>query len=313
MFQGFQKQYPPESVKTEITLSQFLSIQEKGVLAWEFVPDLEAGCTSVNTKTEVTFLEVKLYDFPESTVCAIGLATKPYPWFRLPGWNKRSVAYVSNGTRRISQPLSAKPFGTAMKEGDVIGCGYRPRYGTVFFTHNGKKIDDAVMGHKSDLFPTIGAMGPCSLHVNLGQMGFVLIEANIKKWGLAPINVTVAPPPQYGIEGQSILLMEGAGPRRPLERFSKKNNLSLTAEDLERRPEYESSSILHGKDLESLRDRGMNISLHTIPSCDPLQPPAYSESKLSDDEMEDGDYRSEDQHSSDEGEEGDEERSLIRD
>jgi hypothetical protein len=47
-------------------------------------------------------------------------------------------------------------------------------------------IKDAFVGFNSyNLFPTIHADGPCSLHVDLGQGGFVFIEANVKKWGLA--------------------------------------------------------------------------------------------------------------------------------
>jgi hypothetical protein len=49
------------------------------------------------------------------------------------------------------------------------------------------------------------------LHVNLGQAGFVFIEANVKKWGLAPSVGTLAPPPAYGSERGSILLEAGAG------------------------------------------------------------------------------------------------------
>jgi hypothetical protein len=60
-----------------------------------------------------------------------------------------------------------------------------------------------------NLFPSIGADGPCSVHVNLGQAGFVFIEANVKKWGLAPSVGTLAPPPAYGAERGSILLDVG--------------------------------------------------------------------------------------------------------
>lgn len=77
----------------------------------------------------------------------------------------------------------------------------------IFFTRNGKKLEDAFVGfNKHNVFPTIGADGPCSVHVNLGQAGFVFIEANVKKWGLAPQMGTLAPPPAYGSEGGSILL-----------------------------------------------------------------------------------------------------------
>lgn len=88
--------------------------------------------------------------------------------------------------------------------------GYRPRTGTVFFTRNGKKLEDVVHAMKSqNFFPTVGANGPCTVHVNFGQSGFVFIEANVKKWGLAPMTGSLAPPPPYGSEQGSILLEAG--------------------------------------------------------------------------------------------------------
>ena len=235
LFAEFQTQYPPNSLPTDITLSQFLSIQEKGVSAWSFEPDYESNAALlVHARTELTFLpdplssscvqsnlplpklnevyywEVKMFDLPETTSVAIGLATKPYPAFRLPGLNRFSVAYHSNGDKSHNHPFTAQPYGQQLKEGDVLGIGYRPRTGTVFFTRNGRKMDDAYIGlTRWNLFPTVGADGPCSLHVNLGQSGFVFIEANVKKWGLAPSVGTLAPPPAYGSERGSILLEAG--------------------------------------------------------------------------------------------------------
>lgn len=235
----YQLQYPPNSQPTDITLSQFLSIQEKGVSAWCFEPDYETiSSLLVHARTEITFLpdpassscvqsnlplpklnevyywEVKMFDLPQSTTVAVGLATKPYPPFRLPGLNRYSVAYHSNGDKCHNFPFTAAAFGPSLKEGDVLGVGYRPRTGTVFFTRNGRKTEDAFVGlSRWNLFPTIGADGPCSVHVNLGQAGFVFIEANVKKWGLAPSVGTLAPPPAYGSERGSILLDVGGGVR----------------------------------------------------------------------------------------------------
>jgi hypothetical protein len=97
---------PPESVQTDISLSQFLAIQEKGVSAWEFEPELEIANCFVEGRTEIEFFdsecsvqsnlpipkqnevyywEAKVYDKPETTSIAIGVTTKPYPLFRLPG------------------------------------------------------------------------------------------------------------------------------------------------------------------------------------------------------------------------------------
>lgn len=126
------------------------------------------------------------------------------------GFHKTSVAYLSSGVRRVNQPFTSTLYGTEFVQGDVIGVGYRPRAGTIFFTRNGRKFDDVVHGMRSpNFFPTIGATGPCSVHVNFGQLGFVFIEANVKKWGLAPMTGSLAPPPPYGSEQGSILLESG--------------------------------------------------------------------------------------------------------
>jgi hypothetical protein len=71
-------------------------------------------------------------------------------------------------------------------------------------------LEDVAHNYRSqNLFPTIGANGPCTVHVNFGQMGFVFIEGNVKKWGLAPMTGSLAPPPPYGSEQGSILLESG--------------------------------------------------------------------------------------------------------
>lgn len=222
---------PPESLQTDISLSQFLAIQEKGVSAWEFEPELEIANCFVEARTEIEFFdsecsvqsnlpipkqnevyywEAKLYDKPESTLLSIGLTTKPYPLFRLPGLHKYSIAYTSTGQRRYNQPFNGTNYAPPFVQGDVVGVGYRPRTGTVFFTRNGKRLEDVAHGLKSqNFFPTVGANGPANVHINFGQMGFVFIEANVKKWGLAPQTGSLAPPPPYGSEQGSILLEGG--------------------------------------------------------------------------------------------------------
>lgn len=180
-----------------------------------FLPD-PSSASSVQSNlplpklNEVYYWEVKMFDLPETTNVAVGLATKPYPSFCLPGVSRYSVAYHSNGDKSHNYPFTATTFGAPLKEGDVLGVGYRSRTGTVFFTRNGRKTEDGFTGlNMWNLFPTIGADGPCSVHVNFGQSGFVFIEANVKKWGLAPSVGTLAPPPPYGTERGSILLAAG--------------------------------------------------------------------------------------------------------
>jgi hypothetical protein len=150
-----------------------------------------------------------------------------HPWHALiVGWNKNSIAYTSLGQKRFNQPFDPPPQALIQppfplyQEGDVVGVGFRPRTGTVFFTRNGKKLEEIIHQtfKSANLFPTVGATGPCSIHINFGQAGFVFIEANVKKWGLAPMTGTLAPPPRYGREDESILLDSGrqhSAPNQP--------------------------------------------------------------------------------------------------
>ncbi|SAM05393.1 hypothetical protein [Absidia glauca] len=238
--QVWQERHAPDSIPTDITAPQLLSIQEKGVSAFEFEWDPESSC-NVAARTEIQFVhgecsvhtnlplprnqevyywEAKMFDKPDTTTVAVGVTTQPYPSWRLPGWNRYSVGYFSsNGNKYFSSPFHGKPYGLTFRHGDVVGVGYRHCTGTLFFTRNGRKLDDAVTGLRWNLFPTIGATGPCQVHVNLGQAGFVFVEANVKKWGLAAAQGSLAPPPAYGLENDTVLLAAGSSssaPRRML-------------------------------------------------------------------------------------------------
>lgn len=125
---------PPESLQTDISLSQYLAIQEKGVSAWEFEPELEIANCFVEARTEIEFFdsectvmsnlpvpkqnevyywEAKIYDKPENTLISIGMATKPYPLFRLPGWYTFVTILQNKNTNepfRLSQVLCRVPI-----------------------------------------------------------------------------------------------------------------------------------------------------------------------------------------------------------
>lgn len=234
-------QHPPMSPRdTDITMPQHVGIQEKGVSAWSFDPAYEShqgvmvsarteiqfladsigmaphegGACSIQTNlplpktNEVYYWEAKIFEKPSTTEIAIGLATKPYPTFRFPGFCKHSVAYMSeDGSKCFNHPLHAQSYGPPYVKGDVVGVGYRPRTGSVFFTRNGVRMPEAFTGlYSHNLFPTIAVDGAAEVHVNFGQAGFVFIEANVKKWGLAPMVGTLAPPPAYGQDKDSILI-----------------------------------------------------------------------------------------------------------
>lgn len=239
--QEYIKQHPPYG--EELSLSTHLAIQEKGVQAWEFVPDmnLPADAITVHDRTELHFtsfdyqccvqanlpipktndvyyFETKIFqlDSPEDTIVSMGLATRPYPYFRLPGRHLYSVAYDSNGSRRVNNSfklagVECTPF-PKLQRGDVVGVGYRVRSGTIFFTRNGKKVSEKPLGghvkgmKMNNLYPTIGSNNPCVVNVNLGQVGYVFIEGNIKKWGYGTREGTRPPLPQYNDSSLDLLL-----------------------------------------------------------------------------------------------------------
>ncbi|KAF0486765.1 SPRY-domain-containing protein [Gigaspora margarita] len=118
------------------------------------------------------YFEITVLSNPDkrNTAIAIGLATKPYPYFRLPGWNIYSVGYHSNDGRKFNDTPSGSEYGPTWGEvGDTIGCGYNPDVGYVFFTKNGSFLGNAFTSIRHIWFPTIGANGPCIIETNFGD------------------------------------------------------------------------------------------------------------------------------------------------
>lgn len=225
---------------SNLPLSYHLLIQDKAVKAWEFVPrTTSVRCSSrtevsfcemdknhessiqtnlpVPVTNEVYYFETKVYSAGPETKFSIGLASNPYPFFRLPGRHRTSVCYESDGSRRFNQPLppsdnTGENIFPEVQRGDVIGVGYRTRSSKVFFTRNGKKLSESSIGGHVYLpksvafFPILGATGPCELHVNVGQSGYVFIEGNVKKWGFAPLEGNAPPPPNYHTVEEDVIL-----------------------------------------------------------------------------------------------------------
>lgn len=116
------------------------------------------------------------------TIISIGLSTKPYPYFRLPGWNKHSVGYQSNNGHLYHNDMnSGKEYALPYTVGDTVGCGYKPATNEIFFTKNGDYLgpyttsnftNNPFIVNDDDLhhvwYPTIAANGQCKLEINFG-------------------------------------------------------------------------------------------------------------------------------------------------
>lgn len=156
---------------------------------------------SKNRTPDTIYFEIKVFEYSNDSPnghFALGLVTKPYPSsFRLPGYNNFSLAYESTGNLKIN-----KPFPTPLQQhrgepslynaqvlpplaqSDIVGFGYMVSTGTIFITRNGKKIMDVMKGCHLDMHPAIGCFScNAKFQANFGQMGFVWIEANVRKYG----------------------------------------------------------------------------------------------------------------------------------
>lgn len=241
------KEYIKLNGFTKMNLSNWQQdlITDKGVHAWEFLPNSEnEHYVKIDNRTELTFttkdiafsiqsnlpipfskdthyIECKIFDimdeYVSKSVISLGLATYPYPSFVLPGRYLHSISYDSTGDRVHNYPfpnqnsLGYNVF-PALEKGDVVGIGIRKSTRTVFFTRNGRKVSESKIGghirlpKSLQLYPTVGSMNPCRVDVNFGQMGFVFIEANVKKWGLGPLIGSRLPPPLYTRFNHDVLL-----------------------------------------------------------------------------------------------------------
>ncbi|SJM83150.1 related to protein SSH4 [Zygosaccharomyces bailii] len=202
-------------------------------------------------KKAAVYFEVKVFKHQadSNAIFSIGLTTCPYPYFRPPGMSIYSIAYESTGKLRINNPFMASTLLPKLQEGDVVGFGYRYRTGTIFITHNGKKLMDVTQNVGIDLFVSLGSMNAAftrtytrdglledpdnvdmrdalaeareislpkdlqrvhdirneselpsdevELNVNLGQLGFVFVEANVKKYAFGSLFGEIGVPPSY--------------------------------------------------------------------------------------------------------------------
>lgn len=141
----------------------------------EYNPD-----TAYNVETQHYF-EITVKGASPDVVMAIGLSSRPYPIFRMPGWNKFSVGYHSDdGHKFCDDATGGQDFGPSWTVGDTVGCGYSPDTGHVFFTKNGTMIAYAFTGLvRHHYFASVGTDGPAMIHVNFGKSPFLF---HVENW-----------------------------------------------------------------------------------------------------------------------------------
>lgn len=173
---------------------------------------------------DTTYFEAKIFDLDRDSKVYIGLCARPFANFKLPGTLPYSIAVDSDGFLHIndSENNSSSVVLPQLYKGDILGFGYKSSKGSIFVTHNGKKITEIIKGLKYELTPCVGSVGgPAKVSVNVGQLGFIYIEGNVKKLGFCEgkNEGELGAPPLYKKENKDVLLDQGdkLPPKYPLE------------------------------------------------------------------------------------------------
>ncbi|KAJ3761766.1 endosome protein [Lentinula raphanica] len=158
------------------------------------------------TGREGVYYEVIIEDMnPPHSFLAIGTSCRPYPTFRLPGWNRQATGWHLDDLRKFfedsdggrdytddGQPLSL-PWNPENRSeqyippGSTVGCGYVFNTGSLFFTYNGLRLPNAFSGahlprNELDVFAAIGVCGKTRFDVNFGGEPFRWVPGNTWQW-----------------------------------------------------------------------------------------------------------------------------------
>ena len=158
-----------------------------------------------HTKTAKTiYFEVKVLSFGpgrgnDASSLAVGFCAVPYPTWRMPGWERGSLAVHSDdGRRYVNDTEGGKDFTAPIQAGDTVGIGINftipdapPDYGSspvqsaplkgeVFFTRNGRRENSWDLHEELDAeteFGILGLDGQYDLYGAIGTFGKVDFEA----------------------------------------------------------------------------------------------------------------------------------------
>jgi hypothetical protein len=207
--QNFQMQYPPTMTRTPIEsevgrpVFQLSPYANGRAMGTDIIGNIirfrvERGLVDrmVQTATRVRdYYEVTVRSKSMGACVGVGFASTPYPPFRLPGWERNSIAIHSDtGNKFFNDSHHGVPYASGFSSGDVIGCGYTPspdgaNY-AFYFTKNGKHLGNAFTTSylNGETYACVGADGVCELDVNFGER---------------PFKFVFGPNPAYNLHGAS--------------------------------------------------------------------------------------------------------------
>ena len=171
----------------------------------------QADSPWVTNKPATVYFEVKIASLgrhrqQDENSIAIGFCAVPYPTWRMPGWERGSLAIHSDdGNRYVSDNEGGKDFTSPFKDGETIGLGInfthpgfgqsstsgidseRSLNGEVFFTRGGRRAGSWDLHEEVDSEHdrgTHGLDGGYDLYGSVGVYGAVAFEMILdpRKW-----------------------------------------------------------------------------------------------------------------------------------
>ncbi|ERF70809.1 hypothetical protein EPUS_02331 [Endocarpon pusillum Z07020] len=128
---------------------------------------------------------------------AVGFCAKPYPSWRLPGWQRASLGvHGDDGRRFVNDPNGGVDFTRPFKPGETVGIGMKfsiapnvqghgKAHAEVFFTRDGKRDEgwqvDEERDRESD--SVLGLEGGMDLYAAVGMFGAVDFEVQFAPGG----------------------------------------------------------------------------------------------------------------------------------
>lgn len=157
----------------------------------------------VTGRSKTIYFEVRLLAMGgarsrgEAAAVAVGFCAKPYPPWRLPGWQRASLGvHGDDGRRFVNDPDGGIDFTRPFKPGDTVGIGMTfsvPPNGEgrsivraeVLFTRDGKRDKGWQVNEERDRESdnVLGLEGELDLYVAIGMSGAVEFEAQLAPEG----------------------------------------------------------------------------------------------------------------------------------
>lgn len=195
--ENFQVQHPPTRtvmpMDMEVGFPQFAlsayasrdigAVITGNTIKFHPVPGIEDRMVQTMTRVR-DYFEVTVVGRTFGVCVGVGFASTPYPPFRLPGWERNSIAYHSDtGNKFFNDSHQGNSYASGFGAGDVIGCGYRPAHDgsslAFYFTKNGRPLGVAFTTSylNQETFACVGSDGECILEVNFGETPFKYPDA----------------------------------------------------------------------------------------------------------------------------------------